>query len=156
NVLATTHYDALGRAFESVDALGHATRRLFDAAGRTISTIRNYVDGSYDPDSPDTDVISSQRFDALGRAVSTSDPLGATSSTQFDGLGRSVVITDTMGRVTRSGYDGQGALRWQTTPDGRLTFFRLDGLGRVVASITNYNDGLSTSGESDQDLITTT
>jgi len=45
NVPTQTHYDALGRAFETVDALGHVTHTAYGGVGRAIATTQNYVSG---------------------------------------------------------------------------------------------------------------
>jgi RHS repeat-associated protein len=157
NVRSSVHYDALGRVFETVDPLGSITRTTFDGLGRATATTEHFLDGIFDPNAPDTDVTTTQTFDALGRVITTTDPTGATTSFGYDALGRTVTITDPSGRVRRSGYDGAGLHHWSTTPDGRLTVSQYDGLGRVTATIINYQNGMIDASDSiDQDLITRT
>ena len=42
----STEYDSAGRAFKSIDPKGLESRTVYDALGRTIKTIANYVDGT--------------------------------------------------------------------------------------------------------------
>lgn len=42
-LVSLTRYNDRGEAFETVDAAGVANRSLFDAAGRTVCTIQNYI-----------------------------------------------------------------------------------------------------------------
>ena len=42
----STEYDSAGRAFKSIDPKGLENRTYFDALGRTVKTIANYVDGT--------------------------------------------------------------------------------------------------------------
>lgn len=155
NVPGETRYDALGRSFETVDALGHITRQEYDGAGRVVTTIQNYVDRG--PVNSDTNVASSRAYDALGRTTVITDALGAASFQAYNALGHTTVMTDAVGRASFAGYEGMGTLRWQETPDGRFTVQQRDGLGRMVATITNYADGVVGGSEPvDQDLITST
>jgi RHS repeat-associated protein len=157
NVTSETHYDALGRAFERLDPAGVATRSLYDGLGRVTSTIAAYDDGVFDSNVPDTDVTTQTSYNALGQAVTATDPTSGVTTQAYNGLGATIVITDSVGRETHQGYDGQGALRWSRSPDGRLTVYQLDGLGRTIATIANYDDGVvGVSEPADQDLITET
>ncbi|NTV61980.1 MAG: hypothetical protein HGA65_00385, partial [Oscillochloris sp.] len=155
NVPSTTHYDALDRPFEQVDALGHATRSSYDILGQTTATTRNYVVGA--PADSDTNLTTSQTYDALGRVVSQTNVLGVVTGQSYDALGRVVTATDGELRVSRMGYDGSGGQRWSETPDGHVTVSLVDGLGRVTTTIQNYQDGVVGANEPvDQDLITQT
>ena len=42
----STEYDSAGRAYKSIDPKGLENRTYFDALGRTLKTIVNYVDGT--------------------------------------------------------------------------------------------------------------
>ncbi|WP_322489328.1 SBBP repeat-containing protein [Chloroflexus sp.] len=155
NVPVITRYDALGRAWESENALGQVDRTTFDGVGRTATTTRNYVNGG--PSDSDTNVTTRQGYDALGRTTVITDALNVATFRAYDALGRTSVITDAVGRASRRGYDGIGTQRWLETPDGRFTVLQTDGLGRVIATIVNYDDGVVGGSEpADQDLITQT
>lgn len=155
NAPTQTRYDALGRAFETIDALGHVTHMEYDGVGRAIAIIQNYVANS--PATSSVNVTTRTTLDALGRVLASTDALGATTQYTMNGLGQPVQIADPINRVTRIGYDGHGARRWIERPDGRITVYRLDGLGRLVTTIQNYQDGTATPADpTDQDLITRT
>ena len=157
NVPYSNRYDALGRAYATIDALGHVTWTSYDGAGRRVATVQNYDDGTYEPATPDTDLITRRAYDVLGRVTAATDPLGATSRTSYDALGQTIATTDAEDRTTEMGYDGTGTLRWTTTPDGRLMVMLVDGLGRVTSTIQNYQDGAVADDEPvDQDLTTQT
>ncbi len=155
NVPSGTRYDALGRAFESVDALGHVTHSAYDGLGQTVAITQNYVVGG--AVNSDTNVGTATTYDALGRVSGETDATGAATSDGYNALGQTVAVTDAVGRVTRTGYDGTGAERWSATPDGRLTVYLTDGVGRTVTTIQNYVTGVVTaSTPADQDLTTRT
>ena len=166
NFLETT--DALGRTSDSyqnyVDGayLTSApntdirSQTIYDGVGRVKKTMGSYQDGIYSSGTPDRDILTTMSYDGLGRTTLVADVLNATTQTGYNGLDQTVVMTDTLGRVSRAGYDGTGTQRWQATPDGRVMLFQLDGLGRVVATVQNYQDGASTVGEPDRDVITRT
>src|SRR6185436_9321600 len=128
NVPKTTHYDALERAFETVDARGHTAHTAYDGIGHSFATTQNYV--SSGPTSAITNVTTLSAYDPLGRTIVMTDALGYASHMSYTGLGQTAVLTDTMGRVTRMGYDGSGTLRWTKRNDGQLTVYQVDGLGR--------------------------
>ena len=168
NVTTFMVYDALGRTSDSyqnyVDGayLTSApdtdirSQTIYDGVGRVKNTVGSYQDGIYSSGTPDRDILTTMSYDGLGRTTLVADVLNATTQTGYNGLDQTVVMTDTLSRVSRMGYDGAGTQRWQFTPDGRLTLLRLDGLGRVVATVQNYQDGASTVGEPDRDVITRT
>ena len=153
NVAAQTRYDALGRPFETVDALGHVAHMTYDGLDRAISTIDNYVAGA--PATAGANVATGQAYDALGRTVAVTDALGDASLQSYNDLGASVTTTDAAGRASQAGYDATGE-RWSAAPDGRLTVTRVDGLGRVVATIRDYHTGAAAGAPADQDLTTQT
>jgi RHS repeat-associated protein len=153
NVPTTTHYDALGRGFERVDALDHVMYTRYDGLGRSVATIQNYI-APGTPTTAITNVTTLAAYDGLGRTTVMTDALGATTRQGYNGLSQTVIVTDSIGRVTRMGYDGTGALRWSKRNDGQVTVMQVDGLGRTIATIVNYDDGMVGGSEpSDQDLI---
>jgi len=155
NVSSQTRYDVLGRAFETVDPLGHVTHTTYDGLGQEVAIAYNYVPGT--PATSDTNITSRASYDALGRTTVMTDAVGAPTTYGYDNLGQTVAVTDAAGRVTHTGYDGTGAERWTETPNGRFTVMQVDGLGRVVAEIVNYHTGVVTPATpSDQDLTTRT
>ncbi len=156
NVTTQTRYDALGRAFETVDALGHVTHSAYNGMSRAVMAIQNYV-APGTPTTPITNVTTLAQYDALGYTLIMTASIGAVTRSSYDALGHTVVVTDSVGRVTRMGYDGSGTLRWTKRPDGQITVDQVDGLGRTVTAIVNYQDGVVGTNEPlDRDLITRT
>ncbi|HEY3227682.1 MAG TPA: hypothetical protein VGJ87_00595, partial [Roseiflexaceae bacterium] len=152
NLPTTTHYDALGRAFETVDALGHVTHITYDGLARAVATTQNYAAGA--PTTAITNVTTLTAYDAIGETTVITDALGAVRRTSYDALGQVATTTDAAGRLTRAGYDATGSLRWTQRPDGKFSVTQVDGMGRLVATIGNYQDGIVGVGEpADQDLI---
>ena len=143
NVPQTTRFDALGRAWETVDALGHVTRTIYGQAGQALGTIQNYVPAA--PSTTMTNVLTLQAFDALGRTVVMTDATGAVSRMAYNGLGQVITTTNALTLTTQQGYDGQGRARWTRRPDGQFTVQTLDGLGRTVATTVNYQNSASTA-----------
>ena len=147
NVVATTRYDALGRAFGTLDPLGHVTTTAYDGLGRTVAITQNDTGAAYNAASPDRNVATGTAYDALGRAVATTDAVGAATTLGSNDLGQTVAVTTpaTTGgtgaasRTTASGYDGTGALRWSATADGRVTVYGVDGLGRTISTTRNIS-----------------
>jgi YD repeat-containing protein len=153
NVPTATRYDALGRAFETEDALGHVTHTTYDGLGRAVATTQNYIFGG--SVLTDTNVTTRMGYDVLGHTIVVTDALGHASYSSYNGLGQTQIVTDTAGRVTCMGYDGSGALRWSKRNDGQITLYQVDGLGRTIATIVNYQDGVvGTNEPADRDLIT--
>ena len=154
NIPQTTGFDALGRVVTTTDAYGRVQRSTYDGLGRSVAQTASYQDGVFDPNQPDTDVTTTTTYDGLGRVVSTQDAALAITRQQYNGLSQTTVITDSLSRVTRMGYDGQGSQRWTQMPDGRVALTLLDGLGRSVATIQHYEDGVVTGADGvDRDLI---
>jgi YD repeat-containing protein len=98
NVATTTHYDALGRAFETVEALGHTSHTNFDGLGWPTVTIQNYAMGG--PTTAITNVTTLMGYDGLGRTTVVTDALGYGTHNGYNGLGQTIIVTDTMNRVT--------------------------------------------------------
>jgi len=161
NVPVQMTYDALNRVTDTTDALSQVTHTQYDGLGRVLKTTQNYKPntngGNYSASTPDVNVSTSYRYDALGRTLAMTDTLDKAITYAVNALGQTTQTTDQVGRVTTMGYDGNGTLRWTKRPDGQLTVYQLDGLGRTIATIVNYQDGVVSAGEpTDRDLITRT
>ncbi len=153
NVRNETRYDALGRVIETVDPLGVITQQSYNGIDQLVATTRNVVVGA--PPSNTANITTRQAYTALSQTTIITDALGAVTTTASDALGRTVVMTDALGRVTQMGVDATGSPRWTRSPDGRFTVTQVDGLGRVIATLVNYQDGVVAAQEPpDQDLIT--
>ncbi len=126
NVPASTGYDALGRAYQSIDALGRVTQTSYDGLGRSVAVTENCTDrggapslsgcAAYNALYPDRNVTTGTGYDGLGQTLSTTDGDGNTSSFTYDGLGDQVTSTDPMTphhhqRLRRHGHRAVDARR---------------------------------------------
>ncbi|HEX6363015.1 MAG TPA: LysM peptidoglycan-binding domain-containing protein, partial [Albitalea sp.] len=155
------YYDQLGRRVSIVDALGHANRSEYDAAGQLVREI--HADGG----------IVEHRYDAFGNRVQTVDAVGVaargdatlsaeerartldqhTTRFQYDKLARLtakvhgtflVASVDAgtnalnapqwQALVERSTWDAAGRKLTQTNGAGELTRYRYDARGHVTAT----------------------
>ena len=73
-------------------------------------------------------------YDANGRNVAITDPLGNTTRREFDAMNRCVAETDPLGRTTRASYDSAGRPVWQEDPSGSRISWTHDEAGRVVST----------------------
>lgn len=141
-------YDAAGNQIATIDTLGRESRTEYDDLNRVSRTIVNYVDGSYDPASPDEDIVTEFVYDANGNLLETIDVLGRRTRTGYDDLNRveRTIVNYVDGvydsaspdedLITVYTYDEAGNQKTITDPLGRVTTYNYDDLNRV-ASITN-------------------
>lgn len=78
-------------------------------------------------------------YDAAGREVSVTDPLGGITRNAYDAAGNLVKITDPRNNVAFRYYDAAGRLRFQVDPLGYVTELRYDALGNVVDEFSYAN-----------------
>lgn len=123
NLISQTVYDVAGRVSQTRDMAGLETRQTYDATGRQIETIRNYVDGIYDPDDPDEDIISETVYNKAGQVLETFDARGTKTTMSYDAAGRRLTLT-------RAAETGLAA----------TTYTCFDKAGRVLRSIRNWID----------------
>lgn len=90
---ATEETDILGRVLSVRDHVGIETRYSYDALGRRIQTITNYVDGSFNPANPDEDLISLTAYNKAGQVVTTTDVRGTETAFTYDAAGRRLTVT---------------------------------------------------------------
>jgi RHS repeat-associated protein len=117
SVLAMVH-DSLGRVVASTDARGMAS-----------GAVR-------------ADYTSTFSYDALGRILAATNPLGAVTRTQYDMSGRPTTVTDALGATTTNGYDVAGQLVAITTAQGQGTTMTYDGAGRIL-TMTDAASGVT-------------
>jgi YD repeat-containing protein len=90
DVVTQTVYDSQGRVSATVDPQGNRTHHEYDALGRRIKTIANFVDGVYNANFPDEDRIQTTVYDLAGRVVETLDAAGIRTRYEYDRLGRRI------------------------------------------------------------------
>ena len=116
-----TKYDGEGRVTESYDRSGRGTTNYYDGKGRILRTI--LPDGS-------TNGVNS--YDAGGRVIAMTDPIGNITYYGYDSLGRRTSITNALGQVTWFGYDANGNQTIFTNALGFMVSNRVDELNRVT------------------------
>ncbi len=79
-------------------------------------------------------------YDALGRAVSTSDPMGNVTTTRYDRSGNVVATTDALGNTTSYGYDALNRKVSVTDPLKHTTTTTYDAAGNVIATTDALGD----------------
>ncbi|NUQ66465.1 MAG: hypothetical protein HUU20_28725, partial [Pirellulales bacterium] len=84
-LVTSTEYDSTGQAYKTIDPAGREDRQFFDALGRTIKTVRNYVDGTVDADHQDEDVTVEMTYNADGNlaTLTAKNPTTGDQSTRY-------------------------------------------------------------------------
>jgi Rhs family protein len=120
-------YDENGNRTAVVDALNNRTEYAFDKENRlTVTTF------------PDLEVASTT-YDALGREIAKTDPVGLTNTNDYDALGRLIAVTlpppasGDPNTITSYEYDEAGNLITQADANGHITKFEYDKVGRKTA-----------------------
>ena len=134
--ITNNEYNADGQLVYSVDALGHASRIVYDTMGRAVYALA--PDGS----------LSRSQYDPAGRIVkSTTFATKLSPSTmvglahvptlaQIDALVPSSATSDA---VTQNRYDALGRLRFTMDGTGGLSELRYDADGNVIDRIAYAN-----------------
>ena len=139
-------YDADGRLVEIIDGEGHVTQVTNDVAGRRqiftspsgrLSTIDTFDDRGdlvrQDLVGDGQTITTTATYDALGRLLTSTDPLGHTRRTTYDEGGHILTSTDAEGRTTRFTYTPDGQLESQILPGGTtVSFLVYDTRGNVI------------------------
>jgi RHS repeat-associated protein len=132
DLITQTEYDLAGRVVSTVDPGGRETHYEYDALGRRIKTIQNYVDGVFNAASPDEDLITETAYNRAGQVISTTDARGTKTTFSYDRAGRRVSTTlaaeTPLAATSKVIYEKSGRV-----------FKRIDALG---ATTTNFYDRL--------------
>jgi YD repeat-containing protein len=134
NIITEYGYDVVGNRIWVTDTLGRATYTEFDALNRPVTVTANYVNGVYDANSPDEDLVTITRYDATGRVETTVDALGRETHYAYDAMGRTITTTDALSGTTVNEYDALGNLVSVTDAKGRKTYYAYDALGRTITT----------------------
>ncbi|MEU8661150.1 LamG-like jellyroll fold domain-containing protein [Actinoplanes philippinensis] len=129
---STTGYNTFGNTVDQLDAAGHRTTHVYDAADRlTESRLDTYL-----PPGASTGVVPriTRTYDVLGRLHTITDARQRTTTYAYDQLGRMTTQTEPGGAVTRHAYDLIGDRLSTTTASGAVDSATYDYLGRMLTS----------------------
>ena len=164
NVTTSYGIDGLNRVVMVTNPRRYVTKTVYDADGRTVQTIQNYVNGS--GSNATTNVTGTTAYDASGDATLATDANGNTTTTTYDLDGRptqvKVVGSPSSGgqqvSETETSYDGDGNVLSRQVVDGATDptiYFTYDAAGREVTEEAPLADP-GASGQSGQSNVTTT
>jgi RHS repeat-associated protein len=116
-------YDAKGNPLTITDADNKVTRFFYNAQGLLTET----RDALY-PANPATTFT----YDALGRLLTTTDPLNRTTTLTYDAAGNVATSKDALNRVTAFEYDVKNRLKKVIDPLLGETVYTYDGNGNLL------------------------
>jgi len=135
-----TSYDLAGNPVKITDPLGNVTRIRYDARNRPWKVIQPrmvHPDLADAPENTPGKYISPTvvtEYDAAGRVIKVTNPLGHTTRSFYDAAGRLVRVFDPLDNATAHTHDPAGNVLTSTDPLGRTTTNTYDALGRHRAS----------------------
>lgn len=143
----TLSVDLNARVVSQTNVYGKVTRTWYDFAGLPVVQVANHVDGVFVSTAADTDLRTTTRYDAAGRVVALTDPLGRTTSTTYDALDRVTRITRPDSSWIRTDYTAAGRTELMSQPgaatateaDVSWTRNVYDAAGRQTATIANFD-----------------
>jgi YD repeat-containing protein len=130
NVKTQNGFDALERQTSTTDPKGIVTETVYDADGRTIKSIQDYVAGQ--GSDSQTNVTSTAAYDAAGNGTLATDPKSNTTTTSFDADNRAY-------EAVQKGSDGTTISDQKTSydPAGQVTSTQvIDGNTNPITSYT--------------------
>ncbi|MCM0638734.1 RHS repeat-associated core domain-containing protein [Cellulomonas wangsupingiae] len=128
--VTTYAYDAHGFVASVTGPDGAVVTTVHDTLGRLTATTDPRGTA---PGADDDDFTSTFTYDAAGRRLTATDPVGAVVASAYDAAGRPVSMTDAAGATTTSEYDLAGQVTAVVDATGARTAFTYDGAGRVTA-----------------------
>lgn len=157
NIISHTTYDLAGRVSRSRNVAGQETRFTYDALGRRVKTIQNYVDGSFDPQFPDEDLISETTYNKAGQVLTTTNARGTITRFGYDAAGRRISTTYADGTplatTDQVRYDKAGRVTERTDALNHAITYTHDQLGRVVSMTDKEGNTTTTTYAKDGGVI---
>src|SRR5919106_3153850 len=144
--VTTYTYDDAGNRVTETDG-GRTTTYAYDTANRLVSTTGPDPDGAGPLPAP----VTANTYDDNGNLASTVEPRGYLAganpndfrtSFTYDAAGRLLTTTDPLGNVTTNGYDAVGNLSSVRDANGHNTTFTHDAAGRI-ATVTGADGGVT-------------
>ncbi|MBT8764221.1 hypothetical protein KFV02_09780, partial [Desulfohalobiaceae bacterium Ax17] len=129
-------YDHKGRVTKIVNALGHLTVFTYTDAGCPSCSDTGKNSPTSITDANEQTTIF--KYDALGRLIQESDPLGKWVSYTYDAQGNLISRLDAKGERTSYTYDALGRLLSITYPDDSTTSFSYDVKGNVITASNQH------------------
>jgi len=121
DLVSRTEYDGQGRVAATIDPGGVRTVYRYDALGRRVTTVQNFVTGTFRADAPDQDVTSTTAYDLGGRVSASTDARGTRTALGYDRAGRTRTLTQAAG-----------------TPLATVNYTCYDKGGRAQRTIQNF------------------
>ena len=140
-------YDVKGNPLTITDADNKVTQFFYNAQGLLTET----RDALY-PANPATTFT----YDALGRLLTTTDPLNRTTTLTYDNAGNVATSTDALTRVTTFQYDQKNRLKQVTDPATGVTTYTYDGNGNLLTVKDAKNQTTTFAYDDRNRLISTT
>ncbi len=153
DVITRYEYDSDGRLFQVIDPLGRKTRLVYNTLNQVRRVIRNFVDGSYTPASPDEDLVTTYSYDAAGNLTHVINNANETTALTYDALNRLIQLQTPLATLQYR-YDAVGNRTALIDPRNVETRYGYDALNRLTAVIEAYQDGNFNPALPDQDIIT--
>ncbi len=134
--LETEEWDTEDTQPRSPNAATPATRRT-DGLGRLVQLVRRLREGGTVREIP-----IRYAYDAGGRLVSVTDPMGNTRRHRHDGAGRRIFVHDPNAGTFERTFDGAGNLVETRDARGAVVRYAYDGANRVLAE-TRLESGMA-------------
>ncbi len=125
----TLVHDANGDLLSTTDPLGNRRTATYDVAGELLTTVS--ARGNAAGANP-AQFTTSYAYDALGRVIRVTDPLGHVTTKSYDGDGNPIAATDRDGNTTLYRYDADNELVGVTRADGTTVQYGYDGDGNQL------------------------
>ena len=123
--------DFRGNPLQVTDQAGHVTLHVYDLAGEQTSVTT--ANGTGDA------ATTTYTYDAAGRRVQATDPLGQHTATAYDADDRPLSMTDPLGHANTITYDAAGRPTNLQDANGHTTTYTYDTRGQTTK--TTYVDG---------------
>ncbi|WP_159047057.1 DUF6531 domain-containing protein [Streptomyces pactum] len=127
--VTTYGYDVAGNRTSVTTPLGHKTTYAYDDDDRQIRMVS--ARGNASGATPAKYTWTTD-YDAAGKPVSLTDPLGNVAKRSYDASGNVTSVTDPAQRTTAYGYDALGRLTSVTAPDAGKTAYAYDKAGNRI------------------------
>src|SRR5205823_5941751 len=136
NHVTTSTYDSDNHLASVTLPLGEKTTYFYNQNGKLSKVVdpRGNVQGA----NPD-DYATTFTYDAAGRLLTTTDPLGHTTTQAYDKVGNETSVIDASNHTTSYAYDAQNRLTSITAPDTGVTTYTYDGAGNELTRVDAKN-----------------